>query len=204
LTEEVGTAAESGADLARESLAWQRYGPFWYRVRKFVVAAGYLGGGYLVLLVLTTLLSLYPGDGTIGSQGPPDRAVRATVRACDRVGPVSGQGLGYWWICDVAVRADGRADTHGVVTRSIATPDEIGRTIDLRERCSDERNTACVYGEPASQWWGLYLGVLVILKRLVGLMVLVLVILEVALGIVGAPRYVGYLERRKRRKRAGG
>ncbi|MFF0820496.1 hypothetical protein ACFYUR_08910 [Micromonospora haikouensis] len=43
-------------------------------------------------LLLSTLVSLYPGTGTV-VRGPGDRAVQATGGACARVGRAANQSL---------------------------------------------------------------------------------------------------------------
>lgn len=190
--------------MTRESAAWQRYGPVRYRIRKLGVAALNLAGAYLCLIVATTLVSLYQGVGAIGAQGPPATPVRATVQDCHRVGPLSDHGLGYWWICDIAVQTDGRADTQGVVTRSIATPDQIGQTLDLLERCYGEGNTDCGYGRPTNVWWDIYLVAVRFAQWGLVILLGINAVFNVVMAIVGAPRYVRFIERREQRKKKVG
>ncbi|MFI1196792.1 DUF6346 domain-containing protein [Micromonospora sp. NPDC020750] len=69
-----------------------------------VVVAAIVGS----TLVFDTLASFHPGTGA-GKSTPAERSAEATVRDCRRAGPVSGDGLGCWWRCAVAVQvSDGR------------------------------------------------------------------------------------------------
>jgi len=168
------------------------------------MVALYVVGAVLWLLLATTAISLYQGVGAIGAKGPSEQAVQGTVQACHRVGPLSDQGLGYWWICDITVHADGRADTQGVLTRSIATPDQIGQTIELRERCFGEQNTDCGYGKPTSTWGDIYLVVMRFAQYGIALALGISALFHGVLAIAGAPRYARFVERRaQRRKRTG-
>jgi len=187
----------------RESAAWQRYGPVRYRIRKVGVAVFNLAGAYLCLLLATTLVSFYQGVGAIGAQGPTERPVRATVQECHRVGPLSYRGLGYWWVCDIAVQADGRPGTQGVLTRSIATPDQIGQTLDLLERCYGEGNTDCGYGRHTNVWWDIYLVVVRFVRWGAVSLLIVNAVFHAVLAFAGAPRYARFVERRAQRKKRG-
>ncbi len=80
----------------RELRMWAGLGPVGYRVRNVVVSILLMMAAVGTFLLLSTLVSLYPGTGTV-VRGPGDRAVQATGGACARVGPISGYGFGYWW-----------------------------------------------------------------------------------------------------------
>jgi hypothetical protein len=56
--------------------------------------------GVVLLLGLTTVHSLCRGSRA-GWFGRPERVAVAEVRSCRRLGPLSIDGLGYWWKCAV-------------------------------------------------------------------------------------------------------
>lgn len=122
-------------------------GPVKFRVESFLAALVVAVAGLAVLLGLTTLQSLYKGTGA-GYLGPAERVATAQVGSCQRLGPVSVDGFGYWWKCQVRVRvSDGRV-VETVVDRSIVNPSEVGRTVDFREACKNGATTGCSYGRP--------------------------------------------------------
>jgi len=86
-------------------LAWRRHGPVVYRLRALFAMVMTLLATCVLALVSLSVLSLYPGAGAI-RPGASEQPVRATVKECHRVGPLSGYGMGYWWICQAAVRHD--------------------------------------------------------------------------------------------------
>ncbi|MDG4818474.1 DUF6346 domain-containing protein [Micromonospora sp. WMMD956] len=87
-------------------------GPVGYRVRNVVVSILLMMAAAGTLLLLSALVSLYPGTGTV-VRGPGDRAVQATGGACARVGPVSGYGFGYSWDCNAILRDGDGENAHG-------------------------------------------------------------------------------------------
>ncbi len=81
----------------------------------------------------------------------------AQVGDCHRLGPVSRDGFGYWWKCQVSVRvANGRV-VHTVVDNSIVTPADRGRQIEFREACKGG-TTKCSYGRLVARGWKAALG----------------------------------------------
>ncbi|MFC8619749.1 DUF6346 domain-containing protein [Micromonospora purpureochromogenes] len=93
-----------------------------------------------------------------------EQPATATVRQCERAGPVSGNGFGYWWECDVAVRMrDGRT-VETAVGHSVVTPDDQGRRVDFREACFGANNTKCHYGRPTWLLWGIAVSILGMVK----------------------------------------
>ncbi|TDC66466.1 hypothetical protein E1258_02555 [Micromonospora sp. KC207] len=137
-------------------------------------------------LLLSTLVSLYPGTGTV-VRGPGDRAVQATGGACARVGPISGYGFGYWWDCDATLR-DGDGGTRVVrVGPSVLSPDDLGRTVEIRESC---RDGDCEYGRAANQWLE---GLLLAVGKLGWFLMVILggsAVVAVVRAVLGAPRYL--------------
>jgi hypothetical protein len=104
--------------------------------------------GIVLLLTFWTVVDLYKGPGS-GWIGWPERSAVAQVGDCHRLGPVSRDGFGYWWKCQVSVRvANGRV-VHTVVDRSIVTPADRGRQVEFREACKSG-TTECSYGRPVA------------------------------------------------------
>lgn len=129
------------------------------RVQALLAAVAAAAVGLAVLMGTTTLHSLYPGTGS-GWWGPPERAAVAEVTTCQRLGPLSIDGIGYWWICEVTVRVeDGRVVTT-VVDHSIVTPADRGRRIGFREACRGGGFTDCSYGRPVAREWKVALAAL--------------------------------------------
>ena len=150
------------------------------RAQALLAAGAAAALGLAVLLVTTTLHSLYPGTGS-GWFGPPERAAIAEVKTCQRLGPVSIDGLGYWWQCQVTVRvADGRVVT-AVVDHSIVTPADRGRVIEFREACWGDGFTRCRYGRPAARGWKVVLGALKLAEGCtLGFVLMVIVVLLIS------------------------
>ncbi|MEU8083163.1 DUF6346 domain-containing protein [Micromonospora sp. NPDC049101] len=68
------------------------------------------------MLALDTVRSCYPGVGVFKFT-PALQPVEATVHECRRVGPVSGDGFGYWWHCAVTVQTRDGREVRTVVSR---------------------------------------------------------------------------------------
>ena len=145
---------------------------------------------YVSTFVVATLLSFYPGTGSVGARGPDERPVRATVESCERAGPLSSMGLGYWWVCRIRVATADRGDIEAVVDRSIVSGDDVGRTIDLWEACGDKHGTACAYGKATGAGWQFYAGGLRILGRILIFVLLASACFYLLMTVLGAPRYL--------------
>jgi hypothetical protein len=162
---------------------------------QFAVALALIVGIVLSTLVFDTLASFYPGAGAVKST-PAEQPAEATVGDCQRVGPVSGDGLGYWWHCGVTVRTPDGREVETVVEHSVVTPDDRGKTIEFREVCYGKDNSDCRYGRPASRVWALALSMLGIVR--IGLLLLLVVGVGFSLvrGVVGVPAYYAWHNRR--------
>ena len=133
-------------------LAWQRHGPVVYRLRELFAMVMTLLATCVLALVSLSVLSLYPGAGAI-RPGASEQPVRATVKECHRVGPLSGYGMGYWWICQAVVRHDEGPERQVELGRSIVGPDDVGQVVELRAVCRGrERPTATTEGRWPSSW----------------------------------------------------
>ncbi|GAA2906569.1 hypothetical protein Acy02nite_75020 [Actinoplanes cyaneus] len=190
MTSDTNNGDRSRGFEARERSAWQRRGSVGWRLVKLAQGFGGLVLAYATMLVGTTLLSFYSGTYSIGATGPAERSIRATVQSCERVGPVSDMGLGYWWVCHIRVATTDRGDVEAVVDRSIVSKEDVGRSVDLREACGDKPGDTCTYGKAAGAGWQLYAAGI----RLVGPFLIFLMLAAVCFyflaAVLGAPRYL--------------
>jgi hypothetical protein len=128
------------------------------RLKMFAGAVVAVAVGIVLLLAFATVFGLYKGTRS-GWFGPAERSAVAQVGDCHRLGPVSRDGFGYWWKCQVSVRvANGRV-VHTVVDRSIVTPADRGRQVEFREACKGG-TTKCSYGRPVARGWKVALGLM--------------------------------------------
>ncbi|MGC5019704.1 DUF6346 domain-containing protein [Micromonospora sp. DT47] len=189
---------ERYADIHREQIvAYERRGPFWGRLSQLLVAVTLLAGVVLSSLLLDTVASFYSGTGVTKSS-PREQSAEATVEECQRLGPVSTYGFGYWWRCDVTVRmGDGRT-VRTTVGHSVVTPGDRGRAVEFREACFGKNNTDCNYGRPTSRLWGLALALAGMLNFAISLFLIVGAGFYLVRAVVGVPRYFAWYNRRKR------
>ncbi|MFG1652340.1 DUF6346 domain-containing protein [Micromonospora sp. NPDC049275] len=173
----------------REMRLWESLGPAGYRLRCVGVAALLALAGIVSFLTGMTVASLFPGTGAV-FHGPGEHPVIVVVDGCQRVGPISSRGFGYWWECDATVTAMDGAARKARIESSVVTPEDQGRPLELREGCRDESGlTDCTYGRPTNGW--LEVGVLLISK--LGLLVAVgsgvVALVYLTRAALGAPRY---------------
>lgn len=160
------------------------------RVQALLAAVAAAAVGLAVLMGTTTLHSLYPGTGS-GWWGPPERAAVAEVTTCQRLGPLSIDGIGYWWICEVTVRVeDGRVVTT-VVDHSIVTPADRGRRIGFREACRGGGFTDCSYGRPVAREWKVALAALKLVEWTILAFFVFAIVVLLDLGRAGPPGPAG-------------
>ncbi|MEU8262027.1 DUF6346 domain-containing protein [Micromonospora sp. NPDC048999] len=173
----------------REMRLWQALGPAGYRLRSVGLAALLAVIGVVVFLGSMTVASLLPGSRA-GALGPGEQQVRAVVGDCQRVGPISRRGFGYWWECEASViTADGDV-RNAWIGPSVVTHEDRGRAVELRESCRDKIHfTDCTYGRPTSRWLGLGMLLIVRLGWLVSLFSGFGVAMFLTRALLGAPRY---------------
>jgi hypothetical protein len=152
----VGTADPLAAPGGRTRLGPVRF----FRLRALGTATLLALAGIVARLLFLTVLSLYPGTDVVAGPGPRKMPVQqrpavGEVGECRRVGPVSGNGLGYWWECRVRVRTGDGREVQTVLRNSIVFPHDAGRPVELREACLGKGNTNCGYGRPVDRAWGL-------------------------------------------------
>lgn len=190
------------ARIQRDQIAaYERRGPFWGRVTQFATALALIAGIVVSTLVFDTLASFYPGTGAVKST-PAEQPAEAEVGDCRRVGPVSGDGLGYWWHCAVTVRTHDGREVNTVVDHSVVTPGDRGKVIEFREVCYGKGNTDCRYGRPAWRVWALAVSMLGIVRIGVLFLLIVGVGFAIVRGVVGVPTYYAWHNRRAKRSRS--
>ncbi|MDW5326278.1 DUF6346 domain-containing protein [Plantactinospora sp. KLBMP9567] len=121
-----------------------------------------LAATLLIALSLATVRSLYIGDMVT----LPGYRVTGTaeVLGCKEVGPITTNGFGMWWKCDVVVElADGRA-VQTTVGASIATPEDMGKAVRIVEFCRHPHHQECAYARPGSLALTLAAGIVQVLK----------------------------------------
>ncbi len=150
---------------------------------------------YVLVLLYLTVATLYPGTGFVRPYGPTERPVQATVEECRQVGPVSDQGLGYWWVCRFAVRHDDGRVTEAVLGGSVASPQDVGMTTELSEACAGPGASRCYYGKPVALHWSLSYGLFRILGNAVGFFLLVVALVYLFRVVVGVPTYFALIDR---------
>ncbi|MEU4470505.1 DUF6346 domain-containing protein [Micromonospora sp. NPDC023888] len=190
------TARLQGEQIA----AYERRGPFWGRLTQFAAVVALAAGLVASMLVLDTVQSFYPGVGVFKST-PAQQPAEAIVDECRRVGPVSGDGFGYWWHCAVTVQTRDGREVRTVVRHSTVTPADRGGPVEFREVCHGKGNTDCRYGRPAWRIWALALAVLGILRTGLVLVLLMLIGVYLLRTAVGVPRYYTWVNRRGKRRR---
>ena len=138
--------------------------------------------GVAVSLTFSTVESWYPGTGS-STRGPTEQTVAVTVRFCERVGPVSHHGFGYWWECTIV--APGHGST--VVDRSILGPPDVGLDVELQQACF--REDYCVYGKRVHWLVTTAFLALRIIDRLASVLFVSCALVWLARGVLGPERY---------------
>jgi hypothetical protein len=128
-----------------------RPGSRWGEALKAVASAAVC---LTILLLISTGDSLY-GATTLVGPSNAEHPVVLHVESCQRVGPVSRSGFGFWWTCRVTGGRAGAAST--VIRRSIVTQADVGHDVTVQEFCDD---TGCHHGRLVSRWWSFPMAVL--------------------------------------------
>ncbi|MEE6259610.1 DUF6346 domain-containing protein [Plantactinospora sonchi] len=123
-------ADEERAERTRELAARRAAMP---RLRRWLTDTG----GVLVLLVVVFLtaesamtVAQFTGPGFDEDR----RTGQATVRSCERRGPI-GEGFGYWYVCEAdVVWSDGDVDRIRPHKRGFFDVSEIGSTVTIGDR----------------------------------------------------------------------
>ncbi|MDI5937294.1 MULTISPECIES: DUF6346 domain-containing protein [unclassified Micromonospora] len=194
------TSPEETAAIQREQIAaYERRGPFWGRLTQLGVAVACAVAIVVSWLVFNTMTGFYSGTGMVKST-PAERPAQATVGECRRVGPVSGDGFGYWWQCAVTVRTGDGREVRIVTRNSAVTPADRGGPVDFREACFGKGNTDCRYGRPVSRVWALAVTILGMVRVALTIMLILGVWYSLLRSVLGVPRYYARLNRREARR----
>jgi hypothetical protein len=140
-------------------------------------------------------IAIFLGLATVGSlhkgEAPPitwvsEVAGTASVGACERSGPVSGQGFGYWWTCEVTVRLDDGRTVRVAIDHSVVSPADRGQPVPIVERCSNRPGEApCRYSRPGGEILGLGVRLLRMVSyfvAVIGLLTALILLLRAVLG----------------------
>jgi hypothetical protein len=180
-------------------------GPFKDRLQMLLGAVIAAGVGVVVLLAFATASNLYKGTDS-GYFGPEERPAVARVGACERLGPVSKDGFGYWWQCHATVRVAGGRVIATVVDRSILTPADVGHAVEFREACKIERKqrSGCSYGRPSGRGWKVALAALALIERALLALCGFCVVLCLLGAVLGRRGYAKLYDRLSKHKVAPG
>ncbi|MGW4461836.1 DUF6346 domain-containing protein [Micromonospora sp. NPDC004704] len=169
------------------------------------VMAGLLTSVLWIVVAATfaTLTSFYPGTG-VARGNSAEKSTVVDVRECERLGPLSTYGYGYWYECRISVTVAGRRTVDGTVGRSIVRPSDIGKKVELREVCSGSGGSDCRYGRPTNRLWTFLVLALGVVNRGVSIAFLALILYYLLNAVLGRRRYlsvVGKMRSRSRRKK---
>ena len=123
------------------------------RARNLAVAAALLAGAVALWLAVNTGVSLYGGLGDHSGEQRVQSDTTAHVVGCVRRGPISTDGIGFWWRCRAGVPRPGGGTAETVLGPSVAGPSDLGHDIAIRSDC-DTSGGDCNYGNDRSPWWG--------------------------------------------------
>ena len=168
------------------------------RAQILLTAVAVAAVGVLLLLLFTTVFSLYKGTRA-GYLSPSEKPAVAQVGDCRRLGPVSVDGFGYWWECQVAVRTSDGRTVHTVVDRSIVTPADAGRDVEFRQACK-HGTTGCSYGRPTGRGTKTAVGALILVQGCVLLFCGFAVVMLLVRGVLGRRGYTALYDRMSRNR----
>lgn len=95
-------------------------------------------GAVAVWLAVNTAVSLYGGLGSHRGEQRDQRDTTAHVVSCSRRGPISTDGIGFWWHCRATVARAGGGTAGIVLGPSVAGPSDVGRDIAVRSDCDND------------------------------------------------------------------
>jgi Family of unknown function (DUF6346) len=173
-----------------------------FRIRALGTAVLFALAWVVVALLFSTVDSFYAGATGV-RRPPPERAAVGEVGACRRVGPMSDHGLGFWWECQVHIRVEDGREVQTVLRRSIVSPDDAGRPVELVEACYGAGNTDCAYGRPVGRGWGFAVTVWRLVFRFVNAFFIIAIGIYLMALLVGPRRYDAIADKLLRQRKAG-
>lgn len=148
-----------------------------------LTSLAFTAGTLVFALGVPTLVNLYHGE----LNATPHTRVggRAYVQGCQRFGPVSRYGFGYWWQCQVDVSLDDGRIQYARVGRSIVTPADEGRPVRVVEDCDDPGYKDCAYSRPGNAAVALAIRAIVLVTRIITFFALFGSFLFLGLSLLG-------------------
>jgi len=123
------------------------------RRKSLAIAAAFLGGAFVLWVAVNTAASAYGGLGSHRFERRVQSSTTAHVLSCARRGPISLDGVGYWWHCRATVPRAGGGTAETVLGPSVAHPSDVGHDITVRSDC-DNNDGNCNYGNDNPPWVG--------------------------------------------------
>ncbi|BFU47662.1 DUF6346 domain-containing protein [Krasilnikovia sp. MM14-A1004] len=122
------------------------------------------------LLGVAVTLSRLAGDDIADAR----RLGSATVKFCERSGPVTNKGFGYWDSCTVTVSWEG-GDVERLTVGAVFTLDDVGRQVRVGDlgnhRTSRQLVRADAPYRPWLRWIGYAVGIVAFVPTLVGTLI---------------------------------
>lgn len=181
--EELDREDEQRAGEIAERMARGREAPMPRRVRRHLTSFLFLVGVLVLVAVLAGVavtLNRLAGDG----MGDAPRLGQAMVSSCDRHGPITTHGFGYWESCRVTITwADGEVERSTVdevfKSADIGTTIRVGDPDDTNRHNRETLARADVEPRPWLRWMSYGVGVVAVLP---------LFVLGLLFGVVPGPR----------------
>ena len=173
----------------RQLATWRRLGPVFGRVHQAAAVLLMVMAWLVVGLIFDTVHSLVGGTGSVRPFGPTETAVTVTeIGECRRVGPVGGNGLGYWRECHAMVRSDDGRTVETTPRHSIVKPADRGRPVEIRVACAKKDGT-CRYGRRTNPVLAFTVAVLRMVEWALTIVLLLGAAVYAVRAVVGVPRY---------------
>ncbi len=181
--EELDREDERRASEIAERKARDREEPILRRARRPLTSFLFLVGVLVVVAILAGVavtLNRLAGDG----MGDAPRLGQAMVNSCDRHGPITTRGFGYWDSCQVTITwADGEVERSTVdevfKSADIGTTIRVGDPDDTNRHNRETLSRADMDPRPWLRWTSYGVGVLAVLP---------LFVLGLLFGVIPGPR----------------
>ncbi|MGW4467692.1 DUF6346 domain-containing protein [Micromonospora sp. NPDC004704] len=170
------------------------------RVRFAMIGVLFFVLWLIVAAAFATVTSFYPGTGSTKGRSAEKSAI-ADVRECERSGPLSKYGYGYWYECRISVSVAGGEAVDAIVGRSIVRHADVGKKVELRQLCSLRDSTDCRYGRPTSRFWTFLVLALGVVSRGVSIAFVLIILYYLLNAVIGQRRYRSMVDRMRNRSR---